>query len=189
MADRIRASKLLNFYNVNMHLIGKKDSIVELTDLPHPLASAPVPFILSDEHLITLAYIAGEGDAPSDGTSIKLLGPETSNVLVAVLRFSRYRSFTFGSPNDEALRGHPLASRGLRSYSIFEVKHSSWIEQLKEMNSVHPRHMPEVFDDYRHFVITFQDSTFECVAKTVENFVYKGSLKSVLLEMNKCFFS
>ncbi len=71
----------------------------------------------------------------------------------------------FGPPNDEAFAGHPLASRGLQPYGAFEVLASSWIRQLERMNAVHRHHDPEDFAVYRHIVLAFHDSTFECIAE------------------------
>jgi hypothetical protein len=36
------------------------------------------------------------------------------------------------------------------------------------MNAVHEYHPPEAFNDLTHFVLTFHDTTFECVAATFE---------------------
>ena len=40
--------------------------------------------------------------------------------------------------------------------------------QLERMNSVHALHNPERFSRLVHFVFSFHDSTFECVADDVE---------------------
>jgi len=72
---------------------------------------------------------------------------------------------TFGYPNDEALGSHPLYASGLRQYAVFEVIDSSWkrgvIEQNLRSFPVNPPH----YESLRHFVVTFQDSTFECLAQ------------------------
>lgn len=71
----------------------------------------------------------------------------------------------FGYPNDEALPGHPLYSRGLTYYGAFEVLRSSWIHQMTSQNRVcFPK--TEDWTD-RHFIFTFHDSTFECVADSL----------------------
>ena len=36
------------------------------------------------------------------------------------------------------------------------------------MNSVHKRHSFSAFDELVHYIFTFQDSTFECVARSYE---------------------
>ena len=68
------------------------------------------------------------------------------------------------APNDEAFDGHPLGRRGLMPYGAFEIKHSSWIRELERMNSVHPYHSAERFEEFRHYVLSVHDTTFECVA-------------------------
>jgi hypothetical protein len=44
------------------------------------------------------------------------------------------------------------------------------------MNSVHPRHRPEHFKSYRHFVLAFHDSTFECIAEGYATELASGPL-------------
>jgi hypothetical protein len=53
------------------------------------------------------------------------------------------------------------------------------------MNSVHPYHDPKQFEELNHYVFTFHDSTFECVARGLEVTIRKGSLRDILPEMQK----
>jgi hypothetical protein len=85
----------------------------------------------------------------------------------AIVKFVLPRAHYFGSPNDEALQGHPLAERGLRPYGIFEIRKSSWIRDLERMNRVHQAHDAGRFEALRHFAFTFHDRLFECVARGV----------------------
>ena len=87
---------------------------------------------------------------------------------VAVVRFSSSRALYFGSPNDEALNGHPLYELGL-THTFAEVKNSGWIETLERRNRVHERHDPSRFETLRHFVLPFHDDTLECVARGVQS--------------------
>jgi hypothetical protein len=91
-----------------------------------------------------------------------------SNEPLAVLRFPLCHIFKFGYPNDEALPGHPLYSKGLSYYGLFEVLNSSWHKTLDEQNLVSfPNPQPSPTRS-RHFVVTFHDSTFECIADRME---------------------
>ena len=36
------------------------------------------------------------------------------------------------------------------------------------MNHVHPRNDPAAFDKFQHYIVTFEDSTFECIARAYE---------------------
>ncbi len=71
----------------------------------------------------------------------------------------------FGMPNDEAIDGRPLWSRGL-SEQLWagEVLDSSWIAEFEERNRVHPYHQPELILGARHFIIPLKDNTLEVVA-------------------------
>jgi hypothetical protein len=91
----------------------------------------------------------------------------------------------FGGPNDEALSGHPLYSRGLKFYSAHQVLNSSWIKIREKMNSVHPRHNPIFFYKKNHYIITFHDNMFECIADECTYKIFKGELQrnKVLLDL------
>jgi len=82
-----------------------------------------------------------------------------------IVEITRCSVSKFGYPNDEALRGHPLYDRGLRAYGIFEVKNSSWPMQLTQQNRVVFPKTPD--SKQRHFIVSFHDSTFECVATSL----------------------
>jgi len=82
---------------------------------------------------------------------------------IGVVEFELCQLTKFGYPNDEALGGHPLAKKGVRFYETYEVERSSWIAEKTEQNRVN---FPNTAEDTRsrHFIFTFHDSTFECIA-------------------------
>jgi hypothetical protein len=81
---------------------------------------------------------------------------------VALVEFPGCVCTQFGYPDDEALEGHPLYSSVLDAYALFEVSNSSWIKRLEQQNRVA---FPQTSSwNIRHFIITFHDSTFECLA-------------------------
>jgi hypothetical protein len=73
----------------------------------------------------------------------------------------------FGHPNDEALPGHPLYHRGLGAYGIYEVHNSLWCDEVVRINRVS---FPKTDRSYcrRHFMFVFHDSSFECLAQSIE---------------------
>lgn len=91
----------------------------------------------------------------------------------ALLEFNICLQTRFGLPNDEALPGHPLYSKGVQTYAMYEVLNSSWIDQLAEQNRVK---FPTTtnFDSFRHFILTFHESIFECVAEGFTSEVFDG---------------
>lgn len=132
---------------MTIYSVDDKDEVLNFEEIPHPSAGASSPFIIANDYSILLAY-----EASPHG--------EQYAVLKFILPYAHY----FGSPNDESFEGHPLAQRGLLRYGVFEVRNSSWIRALERMNRVHPKHDARRFDERRHFIFTFHDSTFECVA-------------------------
>jgi hypothetical protein len=132
-----------------MYQIDGGDEVIPLADTPAP-AVPPNPVVLAGDFDLFLTYRA----APGTG--------------LVLIDFENPAAHYFGGPNDEALGGHPLRARGLDYYAAFEVYNSSWIRALERMNRVHPRHDPRRFVGLRHFIFTFQDETFECVARGLQ---------------------
>ena len=74
--------------------------------------------------------------------------------LTVVATFPFCRAHVFGGPIAKSLSEHPLAERGLKAHGAFEVKDSSWARSLEPQNG-------------KHFIFTFRDSVFECVAADI----------------------
>jgi hypothetical protein len=134
-----------------MYAVDGPDEVLKFDGVPGHTPGAPEPLVLATAFDLILAYVT----APDDDQ-------------YAIVKFLCPRAHYFGSPNDEALSGHPLAARGLGPYGIFEIRGSSWVRSLEQMNRVHPRHDASRFERLRHFVFTFHDDTFECVAEGME---------------------
>lgn len=151
-----------------MYEVDTQDEVVQLTDVPQSSIGAPLPRVVADEDTTLLAYILQSSNPARAGKTKRAVTDDTDDESIAIVRFHRARAVMFGPPNDEAFKGHPLAARGLRPYAAFEIRQSSWIRQLERMNSVHPHHNSERFFSLRHFVFTFHDTTFECIADRFE---------------------
>lgn len=160
-----------------MYSVDERDKVIEIRTVPQSSVGAPLPIILSNEYRILLAYII---EAPPDS-----IVPQAEGEDFALIEFQRYWSFMFGSPNDEAFSGHPLASRGLHPYAFFQIEDSSWIRQLEQMNSVHIRHDPAEFAQYKHYVFAFHDSTFECVAENFTVSEHSGTSERMIAVMER----
>jgi hypothetical protein len=82
----------------------------------------------------------------------------------------------FGYPNDRellALMGPQLYPQGAGVYGIFEVHNSSWIADIQQQQqSFRPY---SVIPARRHILITFQNSTFEAIAQSVNAVLLKGT--------------
>jgi len=124
----------------------------------------PEPKILcNDINLILLFYI-DLLDLPKITNKIKQRAGE-SDTGIAIMKFKKNYIYKYGVPNDEVLDGHPYYKLGLEHYSFFKVNDSDWIKEIKRIESHHPYSDENSFDDLNHYIITFKDNTFECVAE------------------------
>ena len=166
-----------------MYTVDGKDRVVPITDIPQSSVGAPNPIVLSDESVTVVAFYLQNTPEGWDGTWVRVVGAETEGEPVGIVRFSLCYASLLGPPNDEAFDGHPLAGRGLTPYGAFLIEDSSWIRQLQRMNSIHPCHEPEKYEALKHFILTFHDSTFECVADRYRVELHEGSVRSAIPRM------
>lgn len=164
-----------------MYEVDDKDTVVRLKDIPESCGGAPLPHVVADEGHLVVAFYLQNTPAGWDGTSVTVVGAESEGEPVALVTFDRPTASLFGPPNDEAFSGHPLSKRGLRPYGAFQIKRSSWVRTLARMNSVHPHHRPDAYASVRHFILSFHDSTFECLAQSYTVSLYRGSVRCAAL--------
>jgi hypothetical protein len=165
-----------------MYTISLADQPLELNDIPQSSVGAPCPMVMAGEHSLRLAYYLQNTPKGWDGTTVRILSDSQADEPCALVTFKMALAHMLGPPNDEAFEGHPLAARGLRPYSVFEIRSSSWLAGLERMNSVHPSHRSEHYARYKHFVFAFHDTTFECIAESFSVSVHRGSVRSTLLD-------
>jgi hypothetical protein len=166
-----------------MYQVDDKDRVVPLDKIPQSSAGAPLPLILAGEHRTVLAYYLENRDPLWDGKTIRVQDPAVGDEPVALAVFNRCLAHMFGPPNDEAFKGHPLASRGLTPYCVFRIEGSSWIRQIERMNSVHHAHRPERFWELQHLIFAFHDSTFECICRSFDIKIMRGAVLLMVPEM------
>ena len=118
----------------NMYEIDEKDQAVVLPDLPPPDQGDPLPVVLAKDGTVILSYVAGRE-------------------LTVIVTFPFCSAQLFGGPNAKSLKKHPLAERGLTAHGAFEIRGSSWARALAGGGAAQ-----------KHFIFTFRDSVFECVA-------------------------
>jgi hypothetical protein len=130
-----------------------------------PRSDVPRPVLLQSEGGCYLLF-EGTADAP----------PRSNGVVIVT--FKSCLVSRFGYPNDEALAGHPLFKAGLSFYGVFEVNNSSWDNEIRSQNRVaFPGfNMPK----RRHFVVTFHDSMFECIAASAVAVISTDSFSSAV---------
>jgi len=128
---------------------------------------APIPHVISGSGRTFVIFLRLEPDPDWDGTYVRVVSPgDPAPAALGLVEFTGAYLTSFGGLNDEALAGHPLSGRGLTAYRAFVVRNSAWIAQAEQHNSVHPCHRVGWHDHYNHYVLTFHDETFECIARS-----------------------
>lgn len=122
-------------------------NLIEINGVFNMETGAPSPILLSSEAELKLAFFLDE------------------EPYCCALNFSGVIHHKFGSPGNESIHGHPYRKLGLESYGFYELKFSDYIEQISRINEVHNKFDPELWMDYKHFIITFHDTMFECIGK------------------------
>ena len=99
--------------------------------------------------------------------------------ITALIQFSWCYCYKFGGINDEVIHGHPLFEHGLEAYEAHYIENSSWIKEESRINSVHNCHDQSSWDKYKHYIFTFHDEIFECIADGYTVDIFKGRIQAV----------
>ena len=135
---------------------------------------APMPHIqLFDRGELLCGYMVSEPTISSDDQEE-----------FAVVAFHRVSQFTFGYPNDETLRTHPLYGHGIRFYAFNQMVDSPYLEELGRRNASMFPGSEGMWTSKQHYIVAFHDETLEVVCAGVD---YLGSLgaKSASEAINK----
>lgn len=136
------------------------DKVVKLDLGYKPDASVSGPVLIQTQYSTCLTFNAKFSKRGKDGRY-----PAAG---IAFIEFPHCNITKFGLPNDEAWSGHPLSSKidEIDGWcEIIEVHNSSWKAELERQNQVA---FPNCKWASRHFIISFHDSTFECLADDIQ---------------------
>ena len=145
---------------------------------------APLPHLLANGHRAYLLFYLANVDPDWNGTWARVVDPAADEAEpLGVVEFHHVHSVKLGGPNDEAIEGHPLHGKGLRTYAAHQVVNSHWIAEAERVNSVHPHHRGGWHERLNHYVFCFHDETFECLAEGFTTARYLDSPRAVLSEL------
>ena len=82
---------------------------------------------------------------------------------VVVGEFQRCTSVRFGLPNDEVVHGHPCGT-DLMGHQVHVIHDSPWLEDLRQIESVHRQAAEHPLANSLHYFMTFHDSSLEAIA-------------------------
>ncbi|HYA02438.1 MAG TPA: hypothetical protein VEI04_04915 [Syntrophobacteria bacterium] len=152
------------------------DRVVELRDVPQPSVNAACPVVVAGEDHLFVLYVLQSIPEGWYDTWVKIMSPDAHGEPFALIVFHHPVAYGRGVPDDEALQGHPLHKRGLRPNGAFEIENSSWQDGLMKTSRFQTAHRVEHYHHYRHFVLAFRDTAFECLAETYSIRLGTGSV-------------
>ncbi len=163
---------------------GERMELIELP-LKNMNGGSPMPMVLigSSGNLFVLFY---GGELP---VNMRQENNTEYDEILVIMKFIQHSIYKFGSPNDEVLHGHPYYRLGLKPYSFFELKNSDWIKKLMKINSVHRQFNKERWKNDKHFILTFHDETFECIADGYEISEENISMKDKAFQIMNEYFA
>lgn len=128
---------------------------------------APTPTILAKESKLLLLFYG----AYDDEDEIYLPKQKLN-----ILTFHFIAQYTWSSVSNENIYFHPYSSFGLESCGFYILEDSDEIKRLKQkINAKSSR-----WDNQKHFILTFYDSMFECIA---ENYEVEQKISTIQDEM------
>lgn len=116
---------------------------------------APCPTIICNDNHLKLCFY--EDLADDDNIS-------DNSYPIIMMNFHNYLHYSFGSPGEELLYDHPYSDLGITSGGFYEIFDSDLLKQHQMLSSKHMHYDEERWKNYRHYVITFHDRLFECIA-------------------------
>jgi hypothetical protein len=144
----------------------------------------PMPVLLSGLRTFVAFYLRSR-DSRFDQHDPVGQDPPTDHG-IGIVEFKQVTSVKIGSLKDEVLRGHPLWGSGLEHCRAHEVRNSRWIIELMNVNRMHQRFDESRWSGARHYVLTFHDETFECVARrTVTRIASDVTMQEVITRLSR----
>jgi len=183
---RIYNDEVHNLYTKERELqralsLAKGEDTAVPIDYPYPWETgAPLPHVVSDGCKVFLIYYIGESNPKWTAQEHVIIDLNTKRSdITALVEFDHCYIYKFGGANDEVINGHPLAKHGLERYEAHIIENSSWLEEQVRINSIHRYFNQASWDGYKHYLFTFHDEMFECLAKGYRVDVFKGSISAV----------
>jgi hypothetical protein len=170
--------------------LAKNQETAVVLDYPYPWdTGAPLPHVISDGQRTILIYYINEHNPKWDPASMKIIDLQTGHGdITALAEFTNCYNYKFGGINDEVINGHPLHEHGLEAYEAHVIINSEWLKNQEKINSVHTNYSHNLWETRKHFIFTFHDEMFECIADGYKVEIFKGRIRSVFSEATKRLF-
>ena len=154
----------------------KSEKIKKIDWKPKWDGGAPMPKIYNGDFKTYLTYVVAE-ESITDFRTLEHDGYEEYFALVSF----EGKTFKFGIANDEVFSGLPNYEQGIEWAQI--IQNSKWIEELKQINKVHPYFDESKWENRNHYLLTFKDEILEIVATGYKIEIFRTSSKRIAQEV------
>ena len=142
---------------------------------------APLPHMITSEHRTFLAYLMPFAYPDWNGTNPKMVDQGSDQEFpLALVEFEGCIAHKFGVANDEVFHGLSLWRKGLEYYKAHIIDNSKWIAEVKQIHKVHDGFKENRWTDFKHYVLLFHDSLFECIAEGYRIETYRTTFANLL---------
>ena len=146
-------------------------------------SGAPLPQVFSNGRKTFLTYLISQSSSNFDGTiPTEIDNTKDFKYDLALVEFAG-STFKFGIANDEVHHGLALWNKGMEHYSAHLIENSKWIQELNQINSVHPNYNPKSKDSSKHYVLLFHDELLEIIANGFRIETFKMTFKELAYEV------
>ena len=137
---------------------GEEAALLWEWPLPDAMSTYPLPILIMGGAQCWLIY---ETPGCSETRSAK----NPHRYCWALIEFNKCPYASIGNPNDEVIEGHRLYGRGLEVGGAHIVQNSIKRKELERIAQFHSQYDSSAWRRLRHFVLSFKDTTFECIAE------------------------
>lgn len=157
----------------------KSEKILNIDWAPKWDGGAPMPRVYNGNFKTYLTYVIANWEDKSI-KDFRTLEHDDYKEYFALVSFEG-KSFKFGIANDEVFRGLPNYEQGIERAQI--IQNSEWIEELKQINKVHPYFEESKWENQNHYLLTFKDEILEIVATGFEIEIFRTSSRRIAQEV------
>lgn len=157
----------------------KSEKILNIDWVPKWDGGAPMPKVYNGHSKTYLTYVVANSDVGII-TDFQTLEHDGYEEYFALISFEG-KSFKFGIANDEVFSGLPNYEQGIEWAQI--IQNSKWIEELKQINKVHPYFDESKWENQNHYLLTFKDEILEIVATGYDIEIFRTSPKRIAQEV------
>ena len=129
--------------------------------IPEANPGAPCPMLVAGEHSLVVAYYANRPMPEFDGTNPKQVSEHTDDEPCVALVFDDAYDFRFGPPDEEGWGAIWQLFPHIETWRPHVTNIRKWVSEMTVADNAFEK---VKWEDQKHYVLPFHDSTIEVIA-------------------------